>query len=163
MESKDKPSDEAAKKSEQESEETMKKLAESVRARAVAGEDFEKLQDEAAAAAEFKGKPPTKLGKVRRTSMPPDQASVFDLKPGESSPLITMPNGYLVYKIGEKDTLPLDKVRDEIFSTLRSQRLQQTLQKIQESTTPQLNEKYFAETPAAGSEAAKPVVKPGPK
>ena len=166
VESKDKPGDEAAKKSEQESEETMKKLAESVRARAAGGEDFEKLQEEAAAAAEFKGKPPTKLGKVRRTSMPPDQASVFDLKPGESSPLITVPNGYLVYKIGEKDTLPLDKVRDEIFSTLRSQRLQQTLQNIQESTTPQLNETYFAEAPAPGSEAGKPAVKtpePGPK
>jgi NAD(P)-dependent dehydrogenase (short-subunit alcohol dehydrogenase family) len=36
----------------------------------------EKLQEEAAAAAEFKGKPPTKLGKVRRTSLPPDQAQV---------------------------------------------------------------------------------------
>jgi hypothetical protein len=168
VESKDKPADDAAKKSQQESDEAMKKLADSLRARAAAGEDFEKLQEEAAAAAEFKGKPPTKLGKVRRTSLPPDQAQVFSLKPGEASQLITTPNGYLIYKIGEKDTLPLDKVRDEIFSTLRSQRMQETLQSIQASASPQLNEKYFSEAPAAapGVEPAKPVVKApeaGPK
>ena len=107
----------------------MKKLADALRARAAAGEDFEKLQDEAIAASEIKGKPPTKLGKVRRTSLPPDQAAIFNLKPGETSQLITTPNGYLIYKVGEKDTLPLDKVRDEIFSTLRSQRMQDALQK----------------------------------
>ena len=168
VEAKDKPVDDAAKKSQQESEEAMKKLADSLRARAAAGEDFEKLQEEAAAAAEFKGKPPTKLGKVRRTSLPPDQAQVFSLKPGEASQLITTPNGYLIYKIGEKDTLPLDKVRDEIFSTLRSQRMQETLQSIQASASPQLNEKYFSEAPAAapGVEPAKPAVKApeaGPK
>ena len=168
VEGKDKPADDAAKKSQQESEEAMKKVAESLRTRAAAGEDFEKLQEEAAAAAEFKGKPPTKLGKVRRTSLPPDQAEVFNLKPGEASKLITTPNGYLIYKIGEKDTLPLDKVRDEIFSTLRSQRMQETLQSIQESATPQLNEKYFSEAPATGAanEPAKPAAKApetGPK
>ena len=69
----------------------------------------------------------------------------MDLKPGETSQLITTPNGYLIYKIGEKDTLPLDKVHDEIVSTLRSQRMQDAMQTIQKSATPQLNEKYFAE------------------
>ena len=138
-----------AKKAEQESEDAMKKLADALRARAAAGEDFDKLQDEAAAAAEFKGKPPTKLGKVRRTSLPPDQAEVFNLKPGETSQLITTPNGYLIYKMGEKDTLPLDKVHDEIVSTLRSQRMQDAMQTIQQSATPELNEKYFADAPAA--------------
>ena len=64
-ESKDKPADDAAKKQEQESEDAMKKLADALRTRAAAGEDFEKLQDEAIAASEMKGKPPTKLGKVR--------------------------------------------------------------------------------------------------
>ena len=34
-----------------------------------------------------------------------------------------------MYKVGEKDTLPLDKVRDEISSTMRSQRMQDALQK----------------------------------
>lgn len=155
-EAKDKPADDAAKKQEQESEDAMKKLAEALRARAAAGEDFEKLQDEAIAASELKGKPPTKLGKVRRTSLPPDQAQIFNLKPGETSQLISTPNGYLVYKVGEKDTLPLDKVRDEISSTLRSQRMQDALQTIQQSATPELNEKYFAEAPATNSPESGP-------
>ena len=150
----------------------MKKQAEALRARAAAGEDFAKLQDEAAAAAEFKGKPPTQLGKVRRTSLPPDQAEVMDLKPGEISQLITTPNGYLIYKVGEKDTLPLDKVQDEIVSTLRSQRIQDSMQAIQQSATPELNDKYFADAPAAAppgkaprGESAPPAKAPesGPK
>jgi hypothetical protein len=161
---KDKTSDEA-KKAQQESEEAMKKVAEALRARAAAGEDFEKLQDEAVAAAEFKGKPPTKLGKVRRSSLPPAQAEVMDLKPGETSQLITAPNGYLIYKTGEKDTLPLDKVHDEIVSTLRSQRIQDAMQAIQKSATPELNEKYFTDATPASPQATPPAKSPetGPK
>jgi PPIC-type PPIASE domain len=169
---KDKPADDAAKKAQQESEDAMKKLAETLRGRAAAGEDFEKLQAESIAASGFKGKPPTKLGKVRRSSLPADQAEIFNLKAGETSQVITIPNGYLVYKLGEKDTLPLDKVREEIVSTLSSQRMQDAMQTIQQSATPQLNPGYFAEaadgpqghTPVG--EAAKPAAKPaepGPK
>jgi parvulin-like peptidyl-prolyl isomerase len=150
----------------------MKKLAEMLRGRAAAGEDFEKLQAESIAASGFKGKPPTKLGKVRRSSLPADQAEIFNLKAGETSQVITIPNGYLVYKLGEKDTLPLDKVREEIVSTLSSQRMQDAMQTIQQSATPQLNPGYFAEAAdgpqghAPVGEAAKPAAKPaepGPK
>jgi hypothetical protein len=173
-ESKDKPSDDAAAKQErQESEDAMKKLAEALRGRAAAGEDLSKLQDEAIAASGFKGKPPTRLGKVRRTSLPPEQSAVFDLKPGETSQLITAPNGYLVYKLGEKDSLPLDHVRQEIAAALESQRMQDAMQTIQQSATPELNPKYFADATAdhpqghaPGSEAAPPAAKSpesGPK
>jgi hypothetical protein len=146
----------AAKKEQQESEDAMKKLADALRTRAAAGEDFEKLQAEAVSASGFKGKPPTRLGKVRRTSLPPDQGSIFDLKPGETSPLITIPNGYLVYKVGEKDTLPLDKARQEIFTTLASQRMQDAMQTIQQSATPQLNPKYFVDAPGDGPQGHGP-------
>jgi hypothetical protein len=72
-----------------------------------------------------------------------------------------------VYKAGEKDTLPLDKVQAEISSTMRSQRMQDALQKIQQSATPELNEKYFADAPApeAGTQddtGAKPAMKAPP-
>jgi parvulin-like peptidyl-prolyl isomerase len=98
---------------------------------------------------------------VRRTSLPPDQAEIFNLKAGETSPLLTTPNGYLIYKVGEKDTLPLDKVREEISSTMRSQRMQDSLQTIQQSATPELNEKYFAEGPAASGPGDPGATKPG--
>jgi hypothetical protein len=177
-ESKDKPSDDAAakdaaKKEQQESEDAMKKLAEALRGRAAAGEDFSTLQDEAIAASGFKGKPPTRLGKVRRTSLPPEQSAIFDLKQRETSQLITAPSGYLVYKVGEKDTLPLDHVREEIIAALQSQRMQDAMQTIQQSATPELNPKYFGDVTAdrpqghaPGSEAAPPAAKApesGPK
>jgi hypothetical protein len=163
----------AAKKEQQESEDAMKKLAEALRARAAAGEDFSKLQDEAIAASGFKGKPPTRLGKVRRSSLPPEQGEIFNLKVGETSQLINNPNGYLVYKVGDKDTLPLDHVREEIFAALQSQRMQDAMQTIQQSATPELNEKYFGDATedgppghTPGGEAAKPAPKSpesGPK
>ena len=53
-----------------------------------------------------------------------------------------------MYKVGEKDTLPLDKAREEIFATLQSQRMQDAMQAIQHSATPELNEKYFADATA---------------
>jgi hypothetical protein len=151
-------------KAAQQSEEALKKEAEAVRSRAAAGEDFDKLQEEASTAAEFKGKPPTKLGKIRRTGLPPAQAEVMELKPGETSQLISTPNGYLIYKVGERDILPLDKVHDEIVSTLRSQRVQDAMRAIQQSATPELNEKYFTEAPAEG-QGAPPAKSPaaGPK
>ncbi len=167
---KDKPDDEAtkaaAKKEQQESEDAMKKVAEALRARAAAGEDFGKLQDEAVAASGFKGKPPTKLGKVRRTSLPGDQSDIFKLKAGETSQLISSAPGYLVYKVGEKDTLPLDHVREEIVAALQSQRMQDAMQAIQQSATPELNEKYFGDATADAPGGHSPnggASKPAPK
>lgn len=155
--SKEKLSDEEAKKSQQESQETMKKEADLLRVRASAGGDFDKLQQEAYDAAGLKSKVPTKVGKVRRSSLPADQASVMDLKSGEVSQLVTTPSGYFVYKVGEKETLTLDKVREEILGTLRQQRLQDSMQAIQQSATPELNEKYFTEAnPSAPKGPAQP-------
>lgn len=159
---KEKAGTEDAKKLQQESEEAMKKLADSVQTRAAAGEEFEKLQAEAFTAANVKGKPPTRLGKVRRTGLPSTQGEVFNLKPGETSQLLTTPNGYLLYKGGEKDTLPLEKVSDEIASALRAQRVQDSLQAIQQSATPELNEKYFAEATPSATQGTDPG-KAGPK
>ena len=150
--SKDKPSEEDVKKKEQESEEATKKLADSLRARAAAGEDFDKLQDEAYAGTEMKNKPPTKLGKVRRNGLPPDQLAVLDSKSGEVSQPIANPSGYFIYKVGEKNTLPFEQVKQEISTTLSQQKLRDEMQAIQQSATPELNEKYFSEgAPAPGA------------
>src|SRR5262249_51173913 len=84
--SKEKVSDEDANKRDQESADAMKKEAESLRARAAAGEDMDALQKEASTRAGLStSTPSTKLGKVRRTTLPADQSSVMDLKAGEVS------------------------------------------------------------------------------
>ena len=133
-------------------EAAMKAEATKIRARAAAGEDMTKLQQEAFVVAGIKSKSPTTdMGKVRRSSLPPDQASVMDLKTGAVSQLVSDQSGYYVYKVGVKDTLALDKVQDEIKGTLRSQRMQNDMQAVEHSATPKLDEAYFGpEMPQRG-------------
>jgi len=126
-------------------EAAMKKTAEALHKRAVAGEDFDTLQKAAYAAAGIRGQaPPVKMEKVRRTSLPTTQSAVFDLKEGTTSDLITDPSGYYIYKMVSKQTLPLDdKVKTEIKNTVSSQRYRDAMQAVQQKGTPELNDAYF--------------------
>jgi parvulin-like peptidyl-prolyl isomerase len=147
-------SPEANQKRQDEAAAVMKKEAETLRARAVAGEDFAKLQAEAYTIAGLKSTPPSqKLNKARRNSLPPAQAAVFDLKPGEVSPVIADMSGFFVYKVVNKDTLPLTQVHDEIFGSLKSEKVQEAMKALQQSAAPELNDQYFgpAETPGANT------------
>jgi hypothetical protein len=143
-------SDAEAKKREQDGEAAMKTKAEALRVRAAAGESFSKLQDEAYLFAGLKTKPPSPtLGRVRRGNLPPSHIAVMDLKPGTVSALISDPSGFFIYKMGEKGTVPLSTVREEIRGTLQAKRMQDSMQTIQQSATPELNEKYFGATPGS--------------
>jgi hypothetical protein len=149
--SKEKLTDAQTQQRQQGSEAAMKKEADELHARAIAGEDLAKLQDEAYKVAEIKTYfAPSKMQTYRRSDLTSAQVSVMNLKPGEISPVIKDGNGYYIFKIGEKDTVPLEKVRSQIISTLRSQRLQQYLKTAHESTTTVLNEQYFTVRPPAG-------------
>ncbi len=128
-------------------EAAMKKVAESLQKRAAAGEDFDKLQKEAYAAAGIKGNaPPVKMDKTRRTALPPTQSAVFDLNPGAVSDLLTEPSGYYIYKMVAKRTLPLETVKGEIKNTISSQRFRDSMQAVQGQATPELNDNYFGAT-----------------
>lgn len=130
------------------SESLMKSEADKVHARAVAGEDFGKLQNEAYQLSGIKGKAPnSKLGKERRSGLPPNHASIMDLEVGQVSDLFSDQSGYFVYKVVAKDTEPLDKVKDEIRGTLRTQRIQEQMQALQQSAKPTLDESYFGPEP----------------
>ena len=141
-------------------EEAMAKEADDLRARAAAGEDFDKLQKEAYEFAGLKTSPPaTSIPKVRRTNQPPTHASVFDLKPGDVSSEIKDPSGTYFYKMQSKVAPPLDEVKDEIKATLQNQRMRDLSQKVQESAKTELNESYFsagAPAPPAGAMGMKP-------
>jgi hypothetical protein len=125
------------------SEQTMKSEAENLYARAVAGEEFTKLQADAYQVAGIKRAAPNTSLSIRRTSLPPNQASIMDLKPGEVSSVLDDPNGYVIYKVKTKSTLPLDQAREEIKGTLRALRVQDEMRSIQDSVTPALDESYF--------------------
>jgi hypothetical protein len=127
----------------QESERTMKKEADGLYTRAAAGEDFVKLQAEAYQVAGIKSPAPNTSIRIRRISLPPDQVSAMDLNPGQVSPVLNDPNGYVIYKLETKNALPLDQVREEIRATLRSQRMRDALDDIQDSVTSTLDDGYF--------------------
>jgi hypothetical protein len=128
----------------QELQQRMNQEVTNLHARAVAGEEFAKLQADAYEFTGIKSVIPNTRMVIRRTSLPPSQVSIMDLRPGEISPVLADPNGYVIYKVKSKDTIPLERVRDEIKANLRSQRLQAEMRSILGSAVPVLDESYFA-------------------
>jgi hypothetical protein len=139
-----KPADEAA----------SKMLAQKIRDRAAAGEDFEKLQKEAYEAVSNKGTPPpTDLGGKRRGSLPPKhEEDVFKLKVGDVSPPYDEQSGFFIYKVEKKGEAPLDAVKPEIEKRLQEEKTKDALTKLKDSITPVYNEAYFGPASAAGAE-----------
>ena len=105
------------------------------------------------------------MGEVRHNGLPPAHASVMDLKAGEVSPVISDPSGYYIYKVVSKDVEPLDKTKEEIRGALRSQRMQEQMQAVQQSATPTLDEAYFGPEmpPTHGMPLPPPTGAPSPK
>lgn len=138
-----KPGPEEVARLQQESREQMAKEAGQIRERAAAGEDFVKLQQAAYDAAAVNAPiPPTKLN-WRRGSLPKAHLSVFDLKPGEISSIISDPTGHYIYKLDSKEVEPLEEATPEIQAILQKERLSRTMKEVQESATPELNQDYF--------------------
>jgi len=131
-------------------EQELNKLADTLRERAAAGEDFTKLQKEAFEASGTKVESPTvNLPKVRRTGLPPAHATVFDLKVGEVSTVISDNGGHYVYKVVSKEVLPLDQpLQTEIHNKLKSERLKEMTDKYTNSFQAIPNEAYFGQMPA---------------
>jgi bifunctional DNA-binding transcriptional regulator/antitoxin component of YhaV-PrlF toxin-antitoxin module len=127
-------------------EEAMTKVAADLRARAVKGEDFDKLQKEAHAAAGLPGNAPTtKMEKVRGTTLPAEHRAVMELKPGEVSEVISDPSSdHYIYKMVSKETISLDTVKTEIRGAISSQRYRDSMQGFQGNAD--LNDAYFGPT-----------------
>lgn len=124
-------------------EEAMTRVADDLRARAVKGEDPDKLQKEAYTAAGLTGNAPsTRMEKVRGAALPANHRAVMDLKPGEVSKVVSDPNGpHYIYKLVGKETLALDAVKPEIRSLISSQRFRDSMQSFQSGID--LNDAYF--------------------
>lgn len=132
-------------KAKADTEQEEAKLAESLRTRAAAGEDFVKLQKEAYDAAGMKLEvPPINLPKVRRNGLPPGQLAVFELKEGEVSQVIGDTGGHYIYKVKAIEQMPLDdQLKNEIHGMLQGQRQREGMEKYQKSFTVETNEAYF--------------------
>ena len=150
-EEQDKTKEAAEKAKQEEGEQEMNKLADALRARAAAGEDFVKLQKEAFEAAGTKvDSPSVSLPKVRRTGLPPAHAAVFELKAGEVSQVISDNGGHYVYKVVSKEIVPLDQAREEIHNKLKSEHMKETMDKYTNSFQAVPNEAYFGPAAPAG-------------
>jgi hypothetical protein len=123
----------------------MNDEAQQLRARAAAGEDFVALQKAAYDAAGVSGDtaPSPALRDMRRRSLPPTQASAFDLKPGEVSAAITDTTGRYIYKMDSKGMVPLADARKEIWNVLRQQRARKMIESIQGPFRADVNKAYF--------------------
>jgi len=125
-------------------EQEMTKLADSLRTRAAAGEDFLKLQKEAFEAAGMKIESPTvNLPNVRRTGLPPGHVAAFELKAGDVSQVISDTGGHYIYKLNSKTEVPLDQAKNEIQSKLQNDGMRETMEKLNNSFKVDANEAYF--------------------
>lgn len=139
-----KAKEEADKAKTEANEQAMTKLADDLRARAAAGEDIAKLQKEAFEAAGMKIESPTvNLPNVRRTGLPPGHASIFDLKVGEVSQVISDSGGHYIYKINSKTEMPLDQASNEITGKMKNDRVREKMDKLNNSYKVDTNEAYF--------------------
>lgn len=108
---------------------SMSQLATDVRARAVEGEDMDKLQIEVYAHAGIeRTRVDTKLEKVRRATLPPQHESVMDLKSGEVSDVFSDPEGaHFIYKMLAKEKLTLEQAKPEMRSVLSTERYRDSI------------------------------------
>ena len=153
---------EAAEKTKQEEgEKAMTKLADDLRARAAAGEDFLKLQKEAFEAAGMKIESPTvTLPNIRRSGLPPAHTGVFDLKPGEVSQVISDSGGHYIYKLVSKNEMTLDQAKTEIQRKLQTERMKDEMDKLNNSFKVETNEAYFG--PSGPNQMAPRPMRPRP-
>ena len=146
-----KPNESDAQKKRETSEAEMKDEADKLRARAAAGEDIAKLQQEAYDFAGMKLKASnTKVEKVKKTALSPTDTVIFELKKGDVSQVLNDPQGYMIYKIEDFQDPPLADVREEVLRTLTSDKMKKATESFQKTATTDTtyDSTYFA-TPVA--------------
>jgi len=71
------------------------------------------------------------------------RAAVFQLKEGETSEPIRQPNGFYLLRAGQITYRPLSEVRDQIFTEMKNQRLQDWLSQMAKDATPKFPNPAF--------------------
>ena len=140
-----------AEKKRQAAEAEMKAEADKLRGRAASGEDFTKLQQEAYDFAGVKlTASNTRVEKVRKSALLPSDASIFDLKKGEVSPVINDPQGFMIYKVVDFQEQPMADVREEVSRAVQGEKLKNASEQLQKSAADNTSydDAYFAAPPA---------------
>jgi len=122
----------------------VKSEMEELRSRAVAGEDFNQLQQDAYKHLHIQATPPqVNVSMLRRSNLQGDEAKAFDLNPGEISIVLDLPAAFAVVKIETKEPMPIESVRQEIEGALRGGQVQNDLSKLTKKISAQFNLEYL--------------------
>src|SRR5207249_8077085 len=92
----------------------------------------------------------------RKGLLPPQQdQEIFSLQAGGVSKVETEPVGFVIYRVESKETVPLEKVKDEITRDIFRQKMEKDTQAAKAGVHVDLDEAYF------GPAAAPPPAMPG--
>jgi hypothetical protein len=119
------------------------KLADDLRERALHGESFAALQNEAFAKLGMKNPPKIEMVVMPGSTVPQAHAAIYRLKPGDVSPVIEDASGIYIYKLKSREAAPLSQSHASIQQLLSEQKAQEALQKLIETNKITLNSSYF--------------------
>lgn len=140
---------------------SMLAVAEKIRARAAAGEDFQQLQKEAFEAAGISsGSPNVSTGKIAAVRLPLEHQKVFEMEPRQVSGVITDANGYYIYKVVSKERIPLAQANEEIRKSIASARVQDATASLGKTIKAELDDNYFGPTRRTRHASDQPDSKP---
>ncbi len=147
----------------EEFEKKAQQIAGDLRERLAKGEDPDVLEKEAYTSLALEAKPmPTDFGSRRKGSLPPEQEEeIFSLPPGSATKVESVPPGFVIYKVESRQTLPLDKVKDEISREIFRRKVEEENARIKSSVHADYNEAYFG--PLNAPSQAPPQSRPQPK
>lgn len=128
-----------------------------LRARLIAGEDFDKIEKEVYEAAGFKTPPPpTSIPNWPREAVPATEQQLFELKPNEYSKVMIEPAGAYVYQLVEKKRTPLAQVKPQIESMLTNEKVRSMMDKTMSAVKTEPNQEYFRMMPTGPTSAPPP-------
>jgi parvulin-like peptidyl-prolyl isomerase len=122
------------------------KIGDEARRQLAAGEDPDKVEKAAYAAAKSTEQIPSTRPMTWRhnASFPAGEETIlFALKPGEVSPPVPNGSGLTIYRLESKRTIPLAEVAKEIRALYQMDRVQEKLNTFLDNAHPVLNKGYF--------------------
>ncbi len=139
-------------------------VADDIQARAAKGEDADKLEKEAYNSLGINTAPPsTNMNMVKRGMFPAKlEQEIFSHKAGEVF-RTDETSGYMIYRVENRDPLPLDSVRDQILKQIVLDKMSAKNKELTAPVHAELNDQYFGTpAPAAPHPAAPPTLKNQP-